>query len=92
MIVDEESQQAPQLVDHQFHRLSVYREVPCAIHNERLLRCQRRKGEYRPPEKGAHPNIVTVQSDSLTWIVFRENRIACLPPTDVTQSIGKGSY
>ena len=66
MIVDDESQQAPQIVDHQFHRLSVYKEVTCAIHKERLLRCQRTEGEYRAPEKGAQPNLDTVQSENLT--------------------------
>ncbi|KAK2711160.1 hypothetical protein QYM36_012365 [Artemia franciscana] len=48
MIVDEESQQAPQIVNCQFHTLFVYKEVPCAIHDQRLLRCQRRD-EYRAP-------------------------------------------
>ncbi|KAK2712060.1 hypothetical protein QYM36_010925 [Artemia franciscana] len=63
---------------------------PLCIHHERLLRFQRREGDYHAPEKGAQPNPDTVQSDSLKWIVFYENCIACLPTTDVTQGIGKG--
>ena len=69
MIVDEENQQAPQIVDHQFHRLSAYKEVPCAIHDQMLLRCQRRESEYRAPEIGAQPTLGTVQSGSLLFSV-----------------------
>ena len=60
MDVDKESQQTPQIADHQLHMLSVYKEVSSAIHDQRLLRCQRRKGEYRAPEKGAQPTILII--------------------------------
>ena len=60
MDVDKESKKTPQIADHQFHMLSVYKEVPSAIHDQRLLRCQRREGEYCAPEKGAQPTLLII--------------------------------
>ena len=65
MSIDDQSQQASQIVDHQLHRLSVYKEVLCAIHDQRLLQCQRIEGKHHAPEKGAQSTLDTSQSDSL---------------------------
>jgi len=58
MIADEESQQALQIVDHQFHRLSVYKEVPCAYTMKDFCDFKGEKVTIVPLRKELNPTLI----------------------------------